>query len=85
MVGDRRGVGLRHDLHIELPARKIAPFDGFEQISLTTGDDPFDALTVRLAAAYEEPWPLKFHFDDVGSASGSTPSLTSFSQYSLRC
>lgn len=50
-----------------------------------TGDDRLDALTVRLAAAYEEPWLLKFHFDDVGSASGSTTSLTSFSQYFLRC
>ncbi|MGW4907254.1 maleylpyruvate isomerase N-terminal domain-containing protein [Streptomyces sp. NPDC004270] len=33
-----------------------------------TGDDPLDALTVRLAAAYQEPWLLKFHLDDVGSA-----------------
>ncbi|MBM9440175.1 maleylpyruvate isomerase N-terminal domain-containing protein [Actinacidiphila bryophytorum] len=35
-----------------------------------TGDDPLDALIVRLAAAYEEPWLLKFHLDDVGSAAG---------------
>lgn len=35
-----------------------------------TGDDPLDALTVRLAAAYEEPHLLKFHLDDVGSAAG---------------
>ncbi|GAA1323760.1 maleylpyruvate isomerase N-terminal domain-containing protein [Streptomyces sanglieri] len=35
-----------------------------------TGDDPLDALIVRLAAAYEEPRLLKFHFDDVGSAAG---------------
>jgi hypothetical protein len=35
-----------------------------------TGDDPLDALTVRLAAAYQEPWLLKFHLDDVGSAAG---------------
>ncbi|MFI6910248.1 maleylpyruvate isomerase N-terminal domain-containing protein [Nonomuraea sp. NPDC050394] len=35
-----------------------------------TGDDPLDALTVRLAAAYGEPWMLKFHLDDVGSAAG---------------
>ncbi|MFI6608828.1 maleylpyruvate isomerase N-terminal domain-containing protein [Streptomyces sp. NPDC050507] len=35
-----------------------------------TGDDPLDALTVRLAAAYEEPWLLRFHLDDVGSAAG---------------
>ncbi len=35
-----------------------------------TGDDPLDALTVRLAAAYEDPRLLKFHLDDVGSAAG---------------
>lgn len=35
-----------------------------------TGEDPLDALTVRLAAAYEEPWLLKHHLDDVGSAAG---------------
>jgi hypothetical protein len=35
-----------------------------------TGDDPLDALTVRLAAAYEDPHLLKFHLDDVGSAAG---------------
>ncbi|MGW8765124.1 maleylpyruvate isomerase N-terminal domain-containing protein [Streptomyces sp. NPDC055815] len=35
-----------------------------------TGDDPLDALTVRLAAAYEDPALLKFHLDDVGSAAG---------------
>jgi uncharacterized protein (TIGR03083 family) len=40
-----------------------------------TGDDPLDALTVRLAAAYEEPWLLKFHFDDVGSAAGRAAGL----------
>jgi uncharacterized protein (TIGR03083 family) len=34
----------------------------------STGDDPLDALTVRLAAAYEDPSLLKHHFDDVGSA-----------------
>ncbi|WP_345620194.1 maleylpyruvate isomerase N-terminal domain-containing protein [Streptomyces ziwulingensis] len=34
------------------------------------GDDPLDALTVRLAAAYQEPWLLRFHLDDVGSAAG---------------
>jgi len=33
-----------------------------------TGDDPLDALIVRLAAAYQEPWLLTFHLDDVGSA-----------------
>jgi hypothetical protein len=35
-----------------------------------TGDDPLDALTVRLAAAYREPWLLKFHLDDLGCAAG---------------
>jgi uncharacterized protein (TIGR03083 family) len=34
------------------------------------GDDPLDALTVRLAAAYQDPELLKFHLDDVGSAAG---------------
>ncbi|MFI6451741.1 maleylpyruvate isomerase N-terminal domain-containing protein [Streptosporangium amethystogenes] len=41
-----------------------------------TGDDPLDALTVRLAAAYEEPRLLKFHLDDVGSAAGRAAELT---------
>jgi hypothetical protein len=40
-----------------------------------TGDDPLDALIVRLAAAYEEPSLLKFHFDDVGSAAGRAAEL----------
>jgi uncharacterized protein (TIGR03083 family) len=40
-----------------------------------TGHDPLDALTVRLAAAYEEPGLLKFHFDDVGSAAGRAAEL----------
>ena len=35
-----------------------------------SGDDPLDALTVRLAAAYQDPELLKFHLDDVGSAAG---------------
>ncbi|MFD9738793.1 maleylpyruvate isomerase N-terminal domain-containing protein [Umezawaea sp. NPDC059074] len=35
-----------------------------------TGDDPLDALTVRLAAAYGDPALLRFHLDDVGSAAG---------------
>jgi uncharacterized protein (TIGR03083 family) len=39
------------------------------------GDDPLDALTVRLAAAYEEPGLLKFHLDDVGSAAGRAAGL----------
>jgi hypothetical protein len=40
-----------------------------------TGDDPLDALTVRLAAAYQEPRLLKFHLDDVGSAAGRAAKL----------
>src|SRR5689334_2538087 len=40
-----------------------------------SGDDPLDALTVRLAAAYGEPWLLKFHLDDVGSAAGRAAAL----------
>ncbi len=35
-----------------------------------TGDDPLDALIVRLAAAYEQPRLLELHFDDVSSAAG---------------
>ncbi|KXF52397.1 maleylpyruvate isomerase [Rhodococcus sp. SC4] len=40
-----------------------------------TGDDPLDALVVRLAAAYQEPRLLKYHFDDVGSAAGRAGEL----------
>ncbi|GLZ35207.1 maleylpyruvate isomerase [Lentzea sp. NBRC 105346] len=40
-----------------------------------TGDDPLDALIVRLAAAYEDPALLKFHLDDVGSAAGRAAAL----------
>ncbi|MFE0191248.1 maleylpyruvate isomerase N-terminal domain-containing protein [Streptomyces sp. NPDC058989] len=40
-----------------------------------TGDDPLDALIVRLAAAYEGPHLLKFHLDDVGSAAGRAAEL----------
>lgn len=40
-----------------------------------TGDDPLDALIVRLAAAYQEPGLLKFHLDDVGSAAGRAARL----------
>jgi uncharacterized protein (TIGR03083 family) len=39
------------------------------------GQDPLDALTVRLAAAYEQPGLLKFHLDDVGSAAGRAAGL----------
>jgi uncharacterized protein (TIGR03083 family) len=37
-------------------------------VEAPTGDDPLDALIVRLAAAYGDPALLKFHLDDVGSA-----------------
>jgi uncharacterized protein (TIGR03083 family) len=40
-----------------------------------TGEDPLDALIVRLAAAYEQPRLLTFHFDDVGSAAGRAAEL----------
>jgi hypothetical protein len=40
-----------------------------------SGDDPLDALIVRLAAAYEDPALLKFHLDDVGSAAGRAAGL----------
>jgi hypothetical protein len=43
-----------------------------------TGDDPLDplaALTVRLAAVYQEPGLLKFHLDVVGSAAGRAADL----------
>ncbi|MFI7102467.1 maleylpyruvate isomerase N-terminal domain-containing protein [Streptomyces sp. NPDC050161] len=40
-----------------------------------TGDDPLDALIVRLAAAYEDPRLLTFHFDDVGAAAGRAAEL----------
>lgn len=47
------------------------------QVSPTppTGDDPLDALIVRLAAAYEDPGLLKFHLDDVGAAAGRAAEL----------
>ncbi|MDT0611157.1 maleylpyruvate isomerase N-terminal domain-containing protein [Streptomyces lancefieldiae] len=47
----------------------------WEVVEAPTGEDPLDALTVRLAAAYEEPWLLKFHLDDVGSAAGRAAGL----------
>jgi len=40
-----------------------------------TGEDPLDALIIRLAAAYEDPALLKFHLDDVGSAAGRAADL----------
>ncbi|WP_290062810.1 maleylpyruvate isomerase N-terminal domain-containing protein [Amycolatopsis solani] len=43
--------------------------------ALPSGDDPLDALIVRLAAAYEDPALLKFHLDDVGAAAGRAADL----------
>lgn len=40
-----------------------------------SGDDPLDALTVRMAAAYQDPALLTFHLDDVGSAAGRAARL----------
>ncbi|MCV7068988.1 maleylpyruvate isomerase N-terminal domain-containing protein [Mycolicibacterium farcinogenes] len=40
-----------------------------------TGEDPLDALTVRLAAAYQDTGLLKFHLDDLGSAAGRAAEL----------
>ena len=40
-----------------------------------SGDDPLDALIVRLAAAYQDPALLKFHLDDVGAAAGRAAGL----------
>ncbi|MET9958514.1 maleylpyruvate isomerase N-terminal domain-containing protein [Streptomyces sp. NPDC006326] len=44
-------------------------------VEAPAGDDPLDALTVRLAAAYEDPRLLTFHLDDVGSAAGRAAEL----------
>jgi uncharacterized protein (TIGR03083 family) len=41
----------------------------------TGGEDALAALTVRLAAAYEDPDLLKFQLDDVGSAAGRAAGL----------
>jgi uncharacterized protein (TIGR03083 family) len=40
-----------------------------------TGEDPLDALIVRLAAAYGDPGLLRFHLDDVGAAAGRAATL----------
>ncbi|MEV5016419.1 maleylpyruvate isomerase N-terminal domain-containing protein [Streptomyces sp. NPDC053780] len=55
------------------PTRSAATY--WNVVGTPTGDDPLDALTVRLAAAYQEPWLLKFHLDDVGSAAGRAAGL----------
>lgn len=38
-------------------------------------EDPLSALTVRLAAAYQDMGLLRFHLDDVGSAAGRAARL----------
>lgn len=40
-----------------------------------TGEAPEDAVTVRLAAAYEDPALLRGHLDDVGAAAGRAAEL----------
>ncbi|EFL16554.1 LOW QUALITY PROTEIN: conserved hypothetical protein, partial [Streptomyces sp. C] len=55
------------------PTRDAAGY--WEVGAAPDGQDPLDALTVRLAAAYGEPWLLKFHLDDVGSAAGRAGAL----------
>ncbi|MGW7098773.1 maleylpyruvate isomerase N-terminal domain-containing protein [Streptomyces sp. NPDC054838] len=55
------------------PTRNAATY--WNLVQAPTGEDPLDALTVRLAAAYEEPWLLRFHLDDVGSAAGRAAGL----------
>lgn len=55
------------------PTRNAVTY--WDLVEVPTGEDPLDALIVRLAAAYEEPWLLKFHLDDVGSAAGRAAGL----------
>ncbi|GGX59139.1 maleylpyruvate isomerase N-terminal domain-containing protein [Streptomyces minutiscleroticus] len=55
------------------PTRNAVTY--WDIVEAPSGDDPLDALTVRLAAAYEEPRLLKFHLDDVGSAAGRAAEL----------
>lgn len=53
------------------PSAEAATHDAVTYWKVTgepSGDDPLSALVVRLAAAYGEPWMLKFHVDDVGQA-----------------
>lgn len=55
------------------PTRDAAGY--WEIADAPDAEDPLAALTVRLAAAYGEPWLLKFHLDDVGSAAGRAGAL----------
>jgi hypothetical protein len=55
------------------PTRDSATY--WEVVESLAVDNPLDALTVRLAAAYGEPSLLKFHLDDIGSAAGRAADL----------
>jgi hypothetical protein len=55
------------------PTRNAVTY--WEVVAPPTGEDPLDALIVRLAAAYGDPALLKFHLDDVGSAAGRAAAL----------
>ncbi|MEO3810145.1 maleylpyruvate isomerase N-terminal domain-containing protein [Sphaerisporangium sp. B11E5] len=60
------------------PAEGAATVDAvtyWRLVDPPTGEDPLDALIPRLAAAYGEPWLLKFHLDDVGAAAGRAAEL----------
>ncbi|MFJ6688994.1 maleylpyruvate isomerase N-terminal domain-containing protein [Streptomyces sp. NPDC091294] len=57
----------------EAPTRDAVTY--WQVVEPPTGEDPLDALIVRLAAAYEQPGLLKFHLDDVGSAAGRAARL----------
>jgi hypothetical protein len=48
------------------PTRNAVTY--WDLVEAPIGDDPLAALTVRVAAAYEEPGLLRFHLDDIGSA-----------------
>ncbi|MFE1077544.1 maleylpyruvate isomerase N-terminal domain-containing protein [Nocardiopsis alba] len=56
------------------PTRDAATYWDVSDSPLT-GGGPFDALTVRLATAYEEPRLLRYHLDDLGSAAGRAAGL----------
>ncbi|KNX38659.1 maleylpyruvate isomerase N-terminal domain-containing protein [Luteipulveratus halotolerans] len=57
----------------EAPTRDAASY--WAVSDTVDADDPLAALTVRLAAAYEDPSLLTFHLDDVGSAAGRAATL----------
>ncbi|MFE7760902.1 maleylpyruvate isomerase N-terminal domain-containing protein [Streptomyces sp. NPDC057438] len=76
--------------HLVIDAQDVlitlaTPADGTPTADATTywhvtndppaAEDPLSALTVRLAAAYEDPALLKFHLDDVGSAAARAAEL----------